>query len=231
MVTSDKLKILFFFFHFLFFPKIHLCTNNWHRRETFGYAVGWVSPGEKEKNKTLPTFPGASDAPGRGSSTAAGLGPRPRPRRVTVPPWHSRPRRRTAVAPRVSCPRQPPTIEAFGDGSVKFSRGVAARPSPTPRRFSPFLGDAGGRTAGLCSGGAAGAAVSRSPGRCRGRSHPGTCGAAAGGAAPQPPPSSEAPRSHLLTVSDPPQAPWAAGRDRGGDTAPQHPSPSCGALH
>lgn len=91
MVTSDKLKILFFFFfHFLFFPKIHLCTNNWHQRETFGYAVGWVSRGEKEKNKTLPTFTGASDAPGRGSSTVAGLGPSLlAPGQAAVPAWHS----------------------------------------------------------------------------------------------------------------------------------------------
>lgn len=72
MVTSDKLKIFFlffvFFFCFNFFPKIHLCTNNWHRRETFGYAVGWVSRGEKEKNKMLSRFLGVGDAPGSGSS-------------------------------------------------------------------------------------------------------------------------------------------------------------------
>lgn len=71
MVTSDKLKIFFPFFFFScfnFFPKIHLCTNNWHRRETFGYAVEWVSRGEKEKNKMLPGFLGVRDAPGPGSS-------------------------------------------------------------------------------------------------------------------------------------------------------------------
>lgn len=76
--------------------------------------MGWVSRGEKEKNKTLPTFTGASDAPGRGSSTVAGLGPSLlAPGQAAVPAWHSRTRRCATSVPRVPCPRQPPVIEAF----------------------------------------------------------------------------------------------------------------------
>lgn len=108
--------------------------------------MGWVSPGEKEKNKTLPTFMGASDAPGRGSSTVAEL---------PVPGDD-----RTGAAQPTS-PGHGGRGESFCDQSFwgrlcEVPRGVAAHPSPTPRRFSPFPEDVGGGTVGLCSGGGAG---------------------------------------------------------------------------
>lgn len=134
MVTSDKLKILFFFFfHFAFFPKIHLCTNNWHRRETFGYAVGWVSRGEKEKNKTVPAFtcasPGGCSVPG-GTPGPAALGAR-------------------AGAEPTSPGRRVCFTANSGAGCCRsrFRGRLRARDGSEPARpqarggFSPFLGD------------------------------------------------------------------------------------------
>lgn len=146
MVTSDKLKIFFpfflvFFFCFNFFPKIHLCTNNWHRRETFGYAVGWVSQGEKEKNKMLPRFLGVRAAPGPGSSIHRGQS------------WSG-----TANLARAwcQCPGfpshgSPPPIQAFHE---VFPQGCS--PSLLPWRFSPFPGDMGDGMVGFPNSGGAG---------------------------------------------------------------------------
>lgn len=63
--------------------------------------MGWVSPGEKEKNKTLPSL--AGDAGGPGSSLPRGV-------------------------PRGSRPPQTPAVEAFGDGPMRVTARLSLTP-------------------------------------------------------------------------------------------------------
>lgn len=177
MVTSDKLKILFFFSIFFFSPKYTyaLITGIDEKHSD----MPWDGCHQERKKRTkrsqrswVRAMLRAGAAPPQPNSLSRGM---------TIPARHSRPRRCTVVAVRVS------VIEAFGDGSVRFPVGSQpARPQPHGGlALSPRMWAVGRWVSAAVEVRGHRVTVPRC---CRGRRHPGMCGAAT-----QPLPRSEPP--------------------------------------